>query len=437
MRRAVLAAYRLRGPVLYAAAALLIAVALSGDLALGEEVRRARGAVAILAAGALALCIALALAGPRLLPARTTAVVASPVRGRWLGINSPASKVPSHGVRAYGQAYAIDLAFEPADGIRPPFGVGPAMRAPEHYPAFGQPVLAMIDGTVVRAVDRHRDHRARSSWSAFVYMMLEGAIREIGGPGFILGNHVTIRGGDGTYATVAHLRRGSVAVRTGEAVRAGQRIGRCGNSGNSSEPHVHAQLMDRESPWTAQGLPMAFSAVALGGGPVDALPRTGQHMTAPEAGADRAAALELAAARPCDVPQIVALVRAAYAPYVGRIGREPAPMTADYATAVADGRAVVARAGGRIAGLLVTDPRPDHLLIENVAVAPEAQGLGIGTALLARADDEARALGLPETRLYTNARMTENLAYYPRRGFREVGRRVEDGFDRVYFARPV
>ncbi|EYT54539.1 GNAT family acetyltransferase [Leucobacter sp. UCD-THU] len=143
------------------------------------------------------------------------------------------------------------------------------------------------------------------------------------------------------------------------------------------------------------------------------------------------------AARAGDAAQIAALVRAAYEPYVSRIGREPAPMRTDYAAAVEAGGVLVARLEGRILGVLVTEARPDHLLVENVAVAPEARGLGIGAALLERADEEARSLGLVETRLYTNARMTENLAYYPRRGFREVGRRTEDGFDRVYFARPV
>ena len=143
----------------------------------------------------------------------------------------------------------------------------------------------------------------------------------------------------------------------------------------------------------------------------------------------------LAAAR--DAPAIAALVRRAYARYVPRIGREPAPMTADYAAAVRAGRVRVVREGGRIRGVLVTEPRPDHLLIENVAVDPDAQGSGIGARLLAEAESQARELGLPELRLYTNAAMTENLDYYPRRGFVETGRRREHGFDRVFFARRV
>src|SRR5699024_8436816 len=96
------------------------------------------------------------------------------------------------------------------------------------------------------------------------YLLVEGMIRELGGPAFLLGNQVTIRTDDGVLATVAHLRRHSVTVRVGERVAAGTVIARCGNSGNSSEPHVHAQLMDRTSLRFAHGLPMAFAQVALG-----------------------------------------------------------------------------------------------------------------------------------------------------------------------------
>lgn len=141
-----------------------------------------------------------------------------------------------------------------------------------------------------------------------------------------------------------------------------------------------------------------------------------------------------------DVPEIEDLVRAAYSIYVPRIGREPAPMTADYGAVVAAGTVLVAREGedslgGRLVGLLVLHLRHDHLFIENLAVAPTVQGRGIGARLLERADGVARTHGVHELRLYTNARMTENLSYYPRRGFAEVGRGHDDGFDRVFFSR--
>ncbi|HJE92076.1 MAG TPA: M23 family metallopeptidase [Dietzia timorensis] len=218
---------------------------------------------------------------PRILPKHAVRVVKSPVEGRWLGMNSPATKVPSHGVRAYGQTYAIDLVFEPADSARPTFG-GTLMRPAGSYPAFGQPVRAMVNGVVVKASDSKRDHRARSSLLSIAYLMIEGVVREIGGPGFIVGNHVTIRTDEGSFATLAHLQRDSVTVKRGDQVREGTHIGNCGNSGNSSEPHVHAQLADRPNLWTAIGLPVAFASIELDDDPtaVDGLPANNQHMIA-------------------------------------------------------------------------------------------------------------------------------------------------------------
>jgi len=138
-----------------------------------------------------------------------------------------------------------------------------------------------------------------------------------------------------------------------------------------------------------------------------------------------------------DVPAIEALVRDAYAMYVPRIGREPAPVTADHAGLVAAGRTSVVEADGEIAGVIVLIPGGDHLLVENVAVAPNAQGRGLGRELMAFAERRAAELGMAELRLYTNQLMTENLALYPALGYTETGRRVEDGFARVYFSKRI
>ena len=134
-----------------------------------------------------------------------------------------------------------------------------------------------------------------------------------------------------------------------------------------------------------------------------------------------------------DIAALRVIATAAYEHYMPRIGRAPAPMTADYAHAVRHGQAWVAEDGGEVAGLLILVARPDHLLLENVAVRPAAQGRGIGTRLLALAEDQARSLQLSEIRLYTNEAMTENLAYYPRRGYAETHRAGQDGFRRVFF----
>ena len=79
----------------------------------------------------------------------------------------------------------------------------------------------------------------------------------------------------------------------------------------------------------------------------------------------------------------------------------------------------------------------DHVLVDNLAVAPQAQGRGVGGRLLEHADQRARAAGLPEVRLHAHELMTENLAHYPRQGFREPHRQIEDRRTRVFISRAV
>jgi len=90
-----------------------------------------------------------------------------------------------------------------------------------------------------------------------------------------------------------------------------------------------------------------------------------------------------------------------------------------------------------VIGVLVLRPVSGSLFLENVAVLPEFQGHGIGRALIAFAEQHGRELRLPEVTLYTNERMTENLRLYPKLGYVETGRRVEEGFARVYFRKPL
>jgi predicted N-acetyltransferase YhbS len=149
------------------------------------------------------------------------------------------------------------------------------------------------------------------------------------------------------------------------------------------------------------------------------------------------AEVDIRPALPADIAAVRRLVRDAYAPYVMRIGREPAPMSADYAALVAEDAVTVAVAGGTVIGVLVLKPEPEALLLENVAVAPGAQGRGVGRALVAFAEQRARELGFATVRLYTNVRMVENLSFYPALGYVEVDRRREHGFDRVFFEKAV
>ncbi len=133
-----------------------------------------------------------------------------------------------------------------------------------------------------------------------------------------------------------------------------------------------------------------------------------------------------------DTPAIEALVQEAYSPYLARIGHKPGPMLDDYHAHVSQGRARLTEDAVGITGLLVLIPGPDSLLLDNIAVAPRAQGRGLGRALIAYAERTARQQGHNAITLYTNAAMVENIALYQRLGYTETHRATEKGFARVY-----
>jgi ribosomal protein S18 acetylase RimI-like enzyme len=137
-------------------------------------------------------------------------------------------------------------------------------------------------------------------------------------------------------------------------------------------------------------------------------------------------------ARAEDAARIGAIARAAYVKYVPRIGREPAPMVADFAAEVAAGHVVVIGTAAALDGYLIGWPETDAYFIDNIAVDPAQQGKGLGRQLIAHAVREAKRHHLSAIRLYTNAAMTENLSMYARMGLVETHRALEKGFDRVY-----
>jgi GNAT superfamily N-acetyltransferase len=141
-------------------------------------------------------------------------------------------------------------------------------------------------------------------------------------------------------------------------------------------------------------------------------------------------------ARSADRAAVEAIVAAAYSPYIELIGKPPGPMLDDYGALIAQGAVSVLKdAGGRIGAILVLLPKPDHLLLDNIAVRPERQGQGLGRRLIEFAEIEARRLGYRELRLYTHEKMVENVAMYRRHGFVETGRGHEAGYDRVFMTK--
>ncbi len=144
---------------------------------------------------------------------------------------------------------------------------------------------------------------------------------------------------------------------------------------------------------------------------------------------------ELRLAEPADASKVAALVDRAYSGYIERIGRKPGPMLDNYAALIADGLVRVACRDGRICGVLVLIGKDDHLLLDNVAVAPEAQGLGLGRRLVEAAEEVAKTLGYGTIRLYTHETMVANVALYEHLGFAVTHRAAERGFDRIYMSK--
>lgn len=195
-------------------------------------------------------------------PDRAPVVLALPFRGRWLARNTPARRVPSHGTHFLGQSFAID--FAAVDRRRRTAAVLDwrtlvATEPVERFFAFGAPILAPAPGEVVAVHDDEVDHPARRSPLTLTPHLLTQGSRLRRGLDAVVGNHLILAlDQSGPYVVLAHLRAGSVRVRPGESISVGQTVAECGNSGNTSQPHVHVQVMDSPELLTGRGLPVAF-----------------------------------------------------------------------------------------------------------------------------------------------------------------------------------
>ncbi|WP_273166191.1 M23 family metallopeptidase [Actinomyces israelii] len=185
-----------------------------------------------------------------------------PFGGTWLTEVSPSRQIPSHGSDLFATTYALDfMAVDERDRTAPTcgpatiFGVEP----PELFYAFGSPLSAPVDGEVVAIHDGEPDHVARRSLPALIPYSLTQGRRIRQGIGAITGNHVIIRDRDTEhFVGLMHLKLGSLSVAQGDRVRVGDRIGACGNSGKSTQPHLHIQAMSGPDLNTARGLPLRF-----------------------------------------------------------------------------------------------------------------------------------------------------------------------------------
>jgi ribosomal protein S18 acetylase RimI-like enzyme len=132
--------------------------------------------------------------------------------------------------------------------------------------------------------------------------------------------------------------------------------------------------------------------------------------------ASRAAILPARRAQQADVAALETLQRAAYARNRTLTGVEPMPLLADYNEIVAQMETWVFDGDG-LEGALALQYEPGVVLIWSIATAPHAQERGLGNRMLAFAEQRARENGCRAIRLYTNARLAGNIAWYKRRGY--------------------
>ena len=192
-----------------------------------------------------------------------------PLRGNWY-VAASASFHTAHRW-AVAEEFAYDLIRLGADG-RSHRGQG---RKLADFHAYGEPVLAARDGNVVRAVgdvpeDAGLLRRADEGKPDYLQRVMQNQAALLSGDkSRAAGSHVVIDHGNGEFSSYAHLVPGSLRVKAGDTVRAGQVLGKLGHSGNSTEPHLHFQVCDGPDPLYCAGLPVQFDALDIVNADVD------------------------------------------------------------------------------------------------------------------------------------------------------------------------
>lgn len=177
-----------------------------------------------------------------------------PLCGEWLVANGGVTRQTSHSWDLPNQRYAYDFvkaADSPEEGSRC------ERQRLTDFSAFGQPVVAPADGIVACAQDGRRDYRFPGSGAVDMWC------RDI------RGNHVLIQHRHDEFSLLAHLREGSVSVAVGDPVHVGQKIGECGNSGHSTQPHLHFHIQDRPSFYAAASKIVLWSRLRRNGTVID------------------------------------------------------------------------------------------------------------------------------------------------------------------------
>ena len=177
-------------------------------------------------------------------------VIAAPLKGAgWLAANGPSNTsahrralIPIGGHARIAQRFAIDWIKLGNDGQT---FTGDSTKNTSYH-AYGEHALAVAAGTVVEIKDGVIENVPHKPMA--VPLTIDT----------VAGNHVVIDLGNGAFGMWAHLQPGSLKVKVGDRVKVGQELGLVGNSGNSTEPHLHFQVTDAASPLASEGVPYAF-----------------------------------------------------------------------------------------------------------------------------------------------------------------------------------
>ncbi|NBI06684.1 M23 family metallopeptidase [Senegalia massiliensis] len=170
-----------------------------------------------------------------------------PFEGEWVVVNGCYTKEFSHSWDIPTQRYAYDFVILDDDGKS--YRDNP--KSVDEYYCYDKPILSPADGIVVDIVNNAEDS----------YILGKGKFYSRAN--HIAGNFIVIQHDVDEYGTLAHLKKGSITVQVGDKVKRGQVIAKCGNTGNSTEPHLHFQLQNGESFYSSFGLPIMFKNIKL------------------------------------------------------------------------------------------------------------------------------------------------------------------------------
>lgn len=168
-----------------------------------------------------------------------------PFEGEWVVVNGGVTKETSHSWEIPTQRYAYDFLILDDKGN----SFKGEETTPESFYCYGKDILSPAEGVIAEVGTECPDSKITKERKASC------SGRDI------RGNYILIQHAEKEYSLLAHLKPGSICVRTGQQVNLGEKIGECGNSGNTSEPHLHFQIQSGKSFYSSFGLPVSFSNI--------------------------------------------------------------------------------------------------------------------------------------------------------------------------------